>query len=67
MTVDEYKNLFEKDDSGCYINLVIPKYKDKPQLNLIGRKQEELSIDEIIRVKQYSGFLFDSIEREDRK
>lgn len=64
---EEYYNLFETDENGTFIRLIIPinepyeSETNKEELNLIGRKNTELSIDEIVRVKKYSQKLFEKV------
>lgn len=54
MTHAEYRELFAKDENDCFINLIIPAQGDEKELNLIGKRPEEFTLDEIIRMKKYS-------------
>lgn len=61
------KNLFEVDSEDRFVRLIIPfdflkgySYGDfafHGNLNLIGKKRTELSIDEVVAVKKYSAKL----------
>ena len=59
MTENEYKKLFEKDNDDRYIRLIIPSdfvhlfLKNNKELSLIGKKDSDLTIDEIIILKRY--------------
>ena len=58
MTIEEYKELFKQDENGCFVKLVIPPDGDKDELNLIGKKPEDFSLEEVVRMKKYSRKLF---------
>ena len=62
MTHKEYRKLFEKDENDCFINLIIPACGSEPELNLIGKKPEEFTLNEIIRMKKYSSEMYETIE-----
>lgn len=57
-TRDEIERLFSTDEEGRYLYLVIPADKFNPEVSLIGRKQMELSLEEIVRVKTYANNLY---------
>ena len=40
ITQEEYDKLFEQDENGCYIRLIIPAMNDYPEMNLIGKKKK---------------------------
>lgn len=61
MTRKEYRELFAKDENDCFINLIIPARDSEPELNLIGKKPEEFTLDEIIRMKKYSSEMHETI------
>lgn len=61
MTNEEYLKLFERDENDCFLNLIIPAEGDKKELNLIGKKPEDYSLDEIIRMKNYASDMFEKI------
>lgn len=61
MTYNEYKEIFKKDNNGCFVNLIIPKDFDGKELNLKGKKDNELDIDEIIKLKKYANYLFNKV------
>ena len=62
MTRSEFDRLFEKDNNNRFVRLVIPAFKDAPEMNLIGKDPSEYSVDEIIRLKTYRRQLRESIE-----
>ena len=62
MTREEYKKLFETDENGCFLNLIIPAEGDLPELNLIGKMPATFTLDEVIRMKKYSSSLFEQIK-----
>ena len=44
LTKEGFKKIFEKDDEGCYTNLVIPPMFDKfPGMDLRGKRAEDLT------------------------
>lgn len=59
---DEYHKMFEQDENGAFINLIIPsdEKNDKP-LDLRGKLPDNLTLDEIIRMKKYSQEMHDKI------
>lgn len=57
MSREEIDKLFETDDEGRFLRLVIPASNEYPELNLKGKKRLELSLDEVVRLKQYATFL----------
>lgn len=50
----EYKKLFEQDEDGSFLNLIIPKSVDGEELNLIGKHPRDFTLGEIVRMKRYS-------------
>ena len=46
----EYKRLFEQDDDGSFVNLIIPKSVDGDELNLIGKHPRDYTLGEIVRM-----------------
>ena len=67
--VDNYFNeIYKKDNDGKYVNLKFQDYKG--EINYIGKKDGELNIDEIVRLKKsYHQFyeLFDKLTVDDIK
>lgn len=61
ITIEEYNKIFAKDENGCYTNLIIPAMNDYPEMNLIGKKPEDYTIDEIVHSKKYRQFMHDKI------
>ena len=57
MNREEIDRLFETDDEGRFMRLIIPATKEYPELNLKGKKRLELSLDEVVRLKQYATYL----------
>ena len=62
MTHEEYGDLFATDEDDCFINLIIPAQGNKPELNLIGKKPKEFTVEEVIRMKKYASKMYDMIE-----
>lgn len=62
MTYEQYRELFAKDENDCFINLIIPAQGSDKELNLIGKKPEEFTLDEIIRMKKYSTEMYETIK-----
>ena len=58
-TREEIEKLFCTDEEGRFLNLILPDDKLGPEVNMIGREQLELTIDEIVRVKQYANKLYE--------
>lgn len=63
-------SLFETDENGKFIRLVIPfdfikechlDNKFNSDLNLVGRERLSLNIDEIVLVKKYAQKLYETI------
>ena len=50
----EYKKLFEQDEDGSFLNLIIPKSVDGEELNLIGKHPRDFTLGEIVRVNMHS-------------
>ena len=50
----EYKRLFEQDEDGSFLNLIIPKSVDGDELNLIGKHPRDYTLGEIVRVNMHS-------------
>lgn len=63
ITYEEYKKIFEKDENGSFINLIIPAEDNLIELNLIGKLPSDYSLDEIIRMKKYARKMFDRIDK----
>lgn len=58
LTRQEIDELFEKDSEGRYVSLVIPSVQDNyPELSLIGKRDRELILEEVLRLKQYVALL----------
>ena len=60
----EYKRLFEQDEDGSFLNLVIPKSVDGDELNLIGKHPRDYTLGEIVRVKKYSDEMFELVDKD---
>lgn len=62
LTYAEYKKMFSKDANGCFIHLVIPANDFFPEMNLSEKDPKTFSIDEIVRIKKYSGEMFSRVD-----
>ena len=62
MTREEVKKIFETDDEGRFVDLVIPAVGEFKEINLTGKKRLELTLDEIVRLKTYAGRLYSEVE-----
>lgn len=65
MSLIEYNNIFKTNNDGTFLNLIIPAQEPtieyETELNLIGKKSSDFTLDEIIRMKKYSEKLFSKI------
>ena len=59
----EYKRLFEQDEDGSFVNLIIPKSVDGEELNLIGKHPRDYSLGEIVRMEKYSAEMFELVDK----
>lgn len=64
MTRKDFEELFLTDKDGYFVNLVIPAEGDSPELNLIGKNQKDLSLDEVVRLKKYAQQLLEKINEQ---
>lgn len=62
MTYNDYNKLFQRDENGCFVNLIIPASNCEEELNLIGKLPKDFSADEVVRMKKYSANMFDLID-----
>ena len=60
----EYKRLFEQDDDGSFVNIIIPKSVDGDELNLIGKHPRDYTLGEIVRMKKYSAEMFELVDKD---
>lgn len=60
----EYKRLFEQDEDGSFLNLIIPKSVDEEELNLIGKHPRDYTLGEIVRMKKYSAEMFELVDKD---
>ena len=58
---EEFDRMFAKDENGCYINLIIPAMNGFPEMNLIGKKPEDYTTEEITHSKRYQQVMHDNI------
>ena len=63
-TREEIMKLFSTDEEGRYLHLVLPNDQLGEEVNLVGKKRLELTIDEIVRVKQYANKLYEEARGE---
>ena len=57
MTQEEFKYLFESDENGAFIRLVIPAYaveSGEKEMDLRGKKPTDFTQDEVITMKKYA-------------
>lgn len=59
----DYKRLFEQDEDGSFVNLIIPKSVDGYELNLIGKHPRDYTLGEIVRMKKYSADMFELVDK----
>lgn len=53
ITYQEYKKLFQQEEDGSFVNLIIPKSVDGDELNLIGKHPRDYTLGEIVRVNMH--------------
>lgn len=61
---NDYKSMFEKDDNEAFTKLIIPaSYSSelKKDLNLIGKLPKDYSLDEIVIMKKYAGYVYNHV------
>lgn len=63
ITYSDYKKLFQRDENGSFVNLIISASNHEEELNLIGKLPEDFSVDEIIRMKKYSADMFELVDK----
>lgn len=63
MTYSEYRRLFEKDENGRFVHLVIPASQSGPEIDLRGKLPSDFTVDEIIRMKKYSGQMYKTVDK----
>ena len=61
MTREEYDELFEIDENGIIVRLVIPEEYAGKEVSYIGKKTTELTLDEVVLMKKYAGYLFNKV------
>ena len=57
---EKFDYLFATDENERFIRLIIPAFGGEPEINLIGKRREDLSVDEIISLKVYANELIRS-------
>ena len=62
MTKEGFEELFKVDENGCYVNLIIPETKQFPEMNLIGKKPADYTLDEITHSKVYRRVMREQID-----
>ena len=65
ITKEEFERMFETDENGCYVNLIIPAMEGFPEMNLIGKRPEEYTVEEIAHSKTYRRAMYDRIINND--
>lgn len=65
ITYREYKRLFEQDEDGSFLNLIIPKSEyGEEELNLVGKHPRDYTLGEIVRMKKYSAEMFELVDKD---
>lgn len=64
ITYQEYKKLFQQEEDGSFVNLIIPKSVDGEKLNLIGKHPRDYTLGEIVRMKKYSDEMFELVDKD---
>ena len=66
ITIDKKRQMiedfFSTDENEKYTFLKFVDYNGK-EYNLIGKKPLDLSLDEIVAVKQYANYLYESVDK----
>lgn len=62
MTREDVKKIFQTDEEGRFVHLIIPPIGEFSEIDLTGKKRLELSLDEIVRVKKYASELYSKVE-----
>ncbi len=62
-SIEERNQLFEKDENGAFVRLIIPKSEgiDNEELNLIGKLPTDYTLDEIVTMKKYAHYIYERI------
>lgn len=64
ITYSDYKKLFQRDENGSFVNLIIPASNHEEELNLIGKLPKDFSADEVVLMKKYSADMFELVDKE---
>lgn len=59
MTIAEIDEFFKVDEEGRFVNLILPNDKLGAEIDLRGKRQLDMSIDEIVRIKKYASKLYE--------
>ena len=59
MNVSDVDELFRTDEDGRFVNLIVPNDKLGSQLDFRGRRQLDMCIEEIVRIKKYAAKLYE--------
>ena len=63
LSKEQIDELFFQDSDGRYVNLVIPYINDDyPEIILTGKRDDELMLEEIVRLKKYAGVLYENMK-----
>lgn len=62
-SLEERNKLFEKNENGAYVRLIIPKDEqcNREELNLIGKLPTDYTIDEVVSMKKYAHYIYEHI------
>ena len=59
----EYKRMFQQEEDGSFVRLIIPKSVDGDELNLVGKHPRDFTLGEIVRMKKYSAEMFELVDK----
>lgn len=62
MTREEIRSIFEINENGEFIRLIIPQMFGFPETNLIGKKKLDLTLEQVILYKKYIGMLYETLD-----
>ena len=62
MKRNEIDAIFEVDNEGKFLRLVIPPLYGFPRMNMVGKKKTEMSADEVVLIKKYAYMLYSNAE-----
>lgn len=63
ITYEDFLKIFKKDKDEKYLNLIVPETQAHGEMNLIGKRDNELTLDEVIGMKQFAAELFALVDK----